>query len=156
VELYLVRHGIAEEVAESDAERALTPDGISKAKKVAKAFAKRVSGVELILHSPYRRARETAEIFAASYPKAKLQVAKNITPHDKAHIALAMLSNVGQGAKVMVVGHEPHLSCLASLLITGSERPVLEFRKAGIAGIACTGNLQSCYLMFLLTPKMMI
>ncbi len=153
MEIFLVRHGIAEDIAESDSERRLTPEGVTKTVRVAKGFAKHVPDIELIFHSPYKRARETAKIFASHYPDAVVKESKGLTPSDRARMALPLLSELSPGAKVMLVGHEPHLSALASLLMTGSERPVLEFRKAGIAGLACTGNLQHCYLMFLLTPK---
>jgi phosphohistidine phosphatase len=158
MEIYLVRHGIAEDMAESgcDSDRRLTEEGAQKTERVAKAFVKRVPLIDLILHSPYKRARETAEIFATQFPKAKLEEGKGMTPFDKAGFALPQISALSQGTKIMLVGHEPHLSCLASLLITGSDRPVMEFKKAGIAGIGCVNDLQSCYLMFLLTPKMLL
>jgi len=155
MEIYLVRHGIAEDNADTntDADRRLTAEGVARTGRVAKNFSKRISDIELIIHSPYKRAEETAKIFAEYYPDAEVKEGKGLTPFDKARMAMPLLSELPQGAKVMLVGHEPHLSCLASLLMTGSEHPVLEFRKAGIAGLACTGNLQHCYLMFLLTPK---
>jgi phosphohistidine phosphatase len=155
MEIYLVRHGIAEDIAETDPERRLTPEGVTKTVRVAKGFAKRVPEIDLIFHSPYKRAKETAKIFAAHYPAAALKEGKGLTPHDRARMAIPLLSDAGQGKRVMLVGHEPHLSSLASLLITGSERPVLEFKKAGIAGIGCGGDLAHCYLMFLLSPKFM-
>lgn len=158
MEIYLVRHGIAEDISENgrDSDRRLTEEGAQKTERVAKAFAKKVPQLDLILHSPYVRAKETARIFSAHYPKAKLAEGKGMTPFDKAGFALPQISELAHGTRVMLVGHEPHLSCLASLLITGSDRPVLEFKKAGIAGIGCVNDLQSCYLMFLLTPKMML
>ncbi len=159
MEIFLVRHGIAQELEEAggrDPDRRLTEEGLEKTKKVAKAFSKRISNLDLIFHSPYKRAKETAEIFLEHFPNAHLKEGKGLTPFDKAHMALPLLSEHGQGKKIMLVGHEPHLSCLASLLMTGSERPILEFRKAGIAGLASTGSLQHCYLMFLLSPKFLV
>lgn len=155
MEIYLVRHGIAEDFAATDAERRLTPEGIAKTERVAKGFARRVPDIGLIFHSPYKRAKETAKIFAEFYPEAVVKEGKGLTPGDRARMAIPLLSDLHPGTKVMLVGHEPHLSSLASLLITGSERPVLEFKKAGIAGIGCAGDLAHCYLMFLLTPKFM-
>lgn len=157
MEIYLVRHGIAEDVSASgeDSDRRLTPAGLEKASRVARLFTKKVADMDFVFHSPYVRARETAKIFAALYPEAILKEAKGLTPFDKARMALPLLSELGHGKKVMLVGHEPHLSSLASLLITGSERPVMEFRKAGIAGISCSGKLDQGYLMFLLSPKFM-
>jgi phosphohistidine phosphatase len=152
MEAYLVRHGIAQDPADarSDAERRLTEEGREKTARVAKEFRKRVARVDVIYHSPYARAVETAAIFAREFPKAKVEPAKGLTPHDAPKAAFPLLA--GEGA-VMLVGHEPHLSSLVSLLITGREAPVVEMKKAGIAGIECLSALQHCRLMFLLSPK---
>src|SRR5260370_41637062 len=66
VEIYVLRHGIAEdgEAGQPDAERALTPDGKKKlrsALKVAKAAGVSPS---LILTSPYKRAVQTGQAAA--------------------------------------------------------------------------------------------
>ena len=155
MEIFLVRHGIAEDPvgARSDAERRLTEEGREKTARVAKAFHRRITKIEVIFHSPYLRAAETAKIFAEEFPRAKLVAAKGLTPHDEAKSALPLISGSGPEECVMIVGHEPHLSCLASLLITGKDVPVLEFKIAGIAGIECHGPLQNCQLSFLLSPK---
>jgi phosphohistidine phosphatase len=63
VQIYLLRHGIAENTT-PDSERALTPEGREKLRRVlARARAADVA-LSLILSSPYRRAIETAEIAA--------------------------------------------------------------------------------------------
>jgi len=66
MELYLLRHAIAEENSPSgrDADRRLTDEGRDKLRRVLKRASS--AGVEpsLILSSPYKRALETAEIAA--------------------------------------------------------------------------------------------
>lgn len=155
MEFFLVRHGIAQEPdqAPSDAERHLTEEGREKTERVAKAFRRRISKISTIYHSPYLRAVETAEIFAREFPKAKVVAAKGLTPHDSPKSALPLLTGIGDEDCLMIVGHEPHLSTLASLLITGKEQPVMEIKKAGIVGVECLGPLQNCRLNFLLSPK---
>ena len=68
MEVYLLRHGIAEDAppGKSDADRALTPEGRQKLRRVLGRA--RAAGVEptLILASPYRRAVETAEVAVES------------------------------------------------------------------------------------------
>ncbi|MBV8904023.1 MAG: histidine phosphatase family protein, partial [Acidobacteriia bacterium] len=68
MELYLLRHGIAENGRPGlkDADRALTAEGKDKLKRVL--VRARGAGVEpgVILSSPYRRALETAQIAAES------------------------------------------------------------------------------------------
>lgn len=153
MELYLVRHGIAQDPSEAatDAERRLTAEGREKTARVAREFRKRISRVDVIFHSPYLRAEETARIFAGEFPRAKLVCTTGLTPHDEPKSALPLFS--GGHDAVMVVGHEPHLSSLASRLLTGKDNPLVEFKKAGIAGFECLADLQHCRLCFLLSPK---
>src|SRR4051812_28028626 len=66
MEIYILRHGIAEEATRGmqDADRALTDEGVAKLEIVLRRA--RAAGVEpsIVLTSPYRRARETAEVAA--------------------------------------------------------------------------------------------
>jgi phosphohistidine phosphatase len=153
--IFLVRHGIAEDhgTRATDAERRLTEEGREKTARVAKEFRKRVPRVSVIFHSPFVRAVETAEIFAGEFPKTRREAAKGLTPMDSAKSALPLLAGFGEDDCVMLVGHEPHLSSLVSLLITGRDSSVVEMKKAGIAGIECAANLQHARLSFLLSPK---
>lgn len=155
MELYLVRHGIAEEVSASgtDADRRLTSEGIHKVEKVAKGFAKKIEGLDIILHSTFLRARETAEIFRQHYPGAKFQEVKGITPMDAPSKALALVEMHANLDRVMIVGHEPHLSGLAALLLNGTDERILEFKRAGIAAIDWGGKGAS-QLLFFLPPRM--
>jgi phosphohistidine phosphatase len=155
MEIYLVRHGIAQDPvdAPSDAARCLTEEGIEKTTRVAHEFRKRISRVDVIFHSPYLRAAETARIFAAEFPKAKLISSGGLTPHDEPRSALPLIAAAKESGAVMLVGHEPHLSSLASRLMTGQDTPLVEFKKAGIAGFESYGDLERCRLSFFLSPK---
>src|SRR5512142_664028 len=77
MEIYLLRHATAE-AGHPDSERALTPDGKEKLRRVLKRSGARPS---LIVSSPYRRALETAQI-AAEVLAYEGQVARSdaITP----------------------------------------------------------------------------
>lgn len=154
-----MRHGIAEDASvaqeqgRDDSERKLTKEGREKTTKVARAFRKQITHVDVIFHSPYLRAVETARIFADEYPKARLEEAPGLTPMDPAKGALPLFGPFVEDDRVMIVGHEPHLSSLASLLLTGKDRPILEFKRAGIAAIDCLSSIHHCRLSFLLSPK---
>ena len=67
--LYILRHGIAAERGTpgyaNDADRPLTPEGERKLQLVAAAIKALELGFDLILSSPYLRARQTAEVVAA-------------------------------------------------------------------------------------------
>src|SRR5258706_7668086 len=77
-ELYLVRHGVAEERGDAwpdDAKRPLTDEGISRMRKVTRGLAELGVSLDLILTSPLVRARQTAEILAAGLHPAPAGVA---------------------------------------------------------------------------------
>lgn len=151
MEVFLVRHGIAEDHAASDEARQLTAEGRRKTEAVAAAFRKRVGKLDLILHSPYLRAAETAAIFSAEFPKTPVQESPGITPYDEPESVRALIEKHSGLKRLMIVAHEPLLSRSASLLLTGQESPILGFKKAGIAGIEWTE--EGGKLLFLLMPK---
>src|SRR5437016_2669513 len=66
MELYVLRHAIAFTAAEAgvkqDAERPLSPDGREKMERIAAAMKKIDVEVDLILSSPFVRAKQTAAI----------------------------------------------------------------------------------------------
>lgn len=161
MEIYLVRHGIAEDellaarAGKADSQRALTEEGLEKTAKVAKAFQKRVEDVDGILHSPFLRAKQTAEIFSSVYRMAKLHEIQGLRPFDSTEEARENIVSHENYSKIMVVGHEPHLSHLLSLFLIGSDKMNLSFKKAGIAGIEYSFTGQS-RLLFFLTPKILL
>lgn len=159
--IYLVRHGIAEDelvalrAGKNDSERILTPEGIEKTTKVAKAFSKRVPELQHIFHSPYLRALQTAEIFREQYPQSNFQEVEHFRPHDSVEKARdVILGFSGKGA-AMYVGHEPHLGQLLALLLSGKEFPSIPMKKAGIAGLEVnvTGSAR---LLFFVHPKFLL
>ena len=82
--LYIIRHAIAVDEGtpeyEDDSQRPLTDKGKKKMRQIAKGL--RALGVEfdLILSSPYVRAKETAEILADVF-----KIKKDVTIQRKPH-----------------------------------------------------------------------
>src|SRR4051812_35137123 len=64
MELYLMRHGIAEDgqPGSADSARSLTPEGRTRAAKVLRLARRTGLQPDLILSSPYVRAMQTAKI----------------------------------------------------------------------------------------------
>ncbi len=121
--LYILRHGTAEDVSTNgdDAERRLTPSGREKVRQAACGMRALKIAVNLILTSPLARAAETAETVAQALggvpsPEVLEELAAGAAP---AEIATA-LRRFRDHDGLMIVGHEPSLSRLASLLLTGS------------------------------------
>ena len=135
--LYLLRHGIAEDHGSrgSDAERELTDEGKEKTRDALSAVKKmKLFSPELVISSPYIRAKQTAEIALENFAKdGKFEISDALTPMAEITDTMTL---VGKWAKkysrIMLVGHEPHLSSFGSALL-GSPTPVIEMKKAAVA-----------------------
>lgn len=142
MQLLLIRHGIAEDIAPAgapDADRALTEDGARRLRKGANRLRTQVEQLDRVLCSPYRRARESAAIVCAAWGMGAPDIVGGCTPHDAPEDALAVLAALPGDARVALVGHEPHLGRLAGLLLTGTAHPLLRLRKGGAALLAFAG-----------------
>jgi phosphohistidine phosphatase len=154
MEIYLVRHGAAEDSGPDgrDETRRLTSEGRKKTAKMGEALRDRVRDLGIIFHSPYTRAVETAQVMGHEFGEAPLKEIPYLTPYDAPERILPLLAEAEHYRYVMVVGHQPYMSSLASLLLTGSAEPaIMEFKKSGIAGIDWTKERSQ--LLFLLSPK---
>ena len=92
--IYLLRHGIAEEPnpGTDDAIRSLTSEGRVRLTAAATSWQKMVSTPELVLTSPYLRARETATIFAKAVGyHDELRDESTAMPHSNIEDTLAVL-----------------------------------------------------------------
>lgn len=127
MELLLVRHGVAGE-GTPDAARALTKDGRRKAREAARGLAALVDGAGVVATSPLVRAAQTAELVSDALG-AEVVTVEALAPGQRYADALAWLRR-RRDERVVLVGHEPHLSGLASWLMTGRDRSVLELKKA--------------------------
>lgn len=133
MEIYIVRHAIAEEVSAdgSDEGRELTPEGKKKMKEAASGFARMEKKIDRIFTSPLARARQTAEIVGEAIHK-KIDDMKELAPgHTPAQVCQRLQQFKGLES-VMLVGHEPNCSELASYLLGGNDRLSVEFKKGAI------------------------
>ncbi|HUO05503.1 MAG TPA: phosphohistidine phosphatase SixA [Candidatus Binataceae bacterium] len=137
--LYILRHATAEEATAGgdDGARQLTER--SKAKMIGAAEGMRAMGLEFgaILTSPLVRAAQTAEIVASEYdnhptPQVMPALATGIAPA----AALAALRAYSKHEEVLIVGHEPQLSAIASIVLSGSPDAVrIRLKTAGCIAI---------------------
>jgi phosphohistidine phosphatase len=163
MDLYLLRHGIAVEPGSpgyaKDADRPLTPEGERKLGQIAEAMAELKLSFDLILSSPYVRARQTAEIVAATLKaREKLELSDSLTPGGSTKKLLDLVNSLKPAPEsVLLVGHEPYLSGLVSLLVSGKETFTVTMKKGGLCKLS-TESLhhgRCAALDWLLTPKQM-
>lgn len=162
MDLYLLRHGIAVDRGtkgcRQDAKRPLTSEGRQKLLPIAAALEILEVSFDAVLSSPYVRARQTAELIVRQMNCAtRLQFTEHLQPGGS---FLSLLKAIHQikptPGSVLLVGHEPDLSLVASRLISGSANAGFELKKAGLIAIRA-GSLRpgDGVLRFMLTPRQM-
>lgn len=135
MQIYLIRHAHAVDAAE-DPKRPLSKKGHKQVKRLAKFLRKNEAiATSEFWHSPLARSRETAERLTAQIgaPAKLLEVTGLEGGDDPAKIA-ERLKN--RKTPVAVVGHEPQLSALASLLVVGAtEPPRFVLKKSAVVAL---------------------
>jgi phosphohistidine phosphatase len=117
--LILWRHAEAED-AEPDLDRRLTGRGRKQAQRMAEWLVPRLPERFAVIASPAQRTRQTADALGCEY-----KVDRRLAPDaDVAHALAAIEWPEGPrdaAGTVVVVGHQPTLGRLASLLLAGQE-----------------------------------
>lgn len=158
MEVYLLRHGIAEDRSATgrDFDRRLTDEGKEKLRKVLKRAAKDGVEISLILSSPLVRAMETAQI-AADELKYNSEIVRTdgLTPDSSPQDVWKEIRAHRDEPAVLLAGHEPLFSATVAYLL-GSSRAMVEFRKGALVRIdfASVGAEPRGVLQWMLTPKM--
>ncbi len=129
MDLILWRHADAEE-GSPDSERELTSKGVKQAAHMAKWLQRRLPADVEVLASPARRAQQTARALTPDF-----KTVKEIGTSASAEAVLVACSWSGDDRTVVVVGHQPTLGEVASLLLTGT-REQWSLRKGAIVWIA--------------------
>jgi phosphohistidine phosphatase len=137
--VYLIRHAEAVDTA-PDFARVLSAHGRGQVAALAGFLGRtRAFRPAEIWHSPLVRARETAQGLARALTlAAPLREVAGITPEDDARVIVPQLAAATQ--PLALVGHEPHLSALGSLLVTGTaEPPVFAMKKGATLALERAG-----------------
>jgi phosphohistidine phosphatase len=155
VKLYLMRHGPAEDQAESgrDEDRALTSSGRERVRRVAKALLGFDEAPARIISSPLVRAVQTAEIMASEARNDDrgndVEVGYELRPGGPAASLIRSLT-AARPKRVMLVGHEPDLSRLAESFLGPFKR---SFDKAMVIGLRLDSPGAHVELRFVLDPN---
>ncbi|MBI3726329.1 phosphohistidine phosphatase SixA [bacterium] len=158
MEVYLVRHGIAEDGAgKPDEDRALTSEGEKKTKRALRGLRKLgVRRLDLVFSSPLVRAWETGKLVARALGADGPRVERGLAPGGDPRAVLERLSEETPEARVGLVGHQPDPGRLATWLAVGSGRG-LPLGKAGVARIDFAEKPEAAQgdLVWLLTPEVL-
>ena len=137
--LYIIRHAIAEEVGtpgyEDDSQRPLTQKGRKKMRKIAKGLKELEEKIDLILTSPYLRAAQTTEVLAKTFELDKEKVLETdyLIPTGYPDKLIDEINEkYSDVEKIALVGHEPYLSGLVSMLVAGDPDISLNLKKGGV------------------------
>ena len=158
MEIYLLRHAIAEENSPSgrDHDRRLTDEGRDKLRRVLERAA--AAGVEpsLILSSPLVRAVQTAEMAAHELGySGKIVRVDCLAPDGSPSDIWKELRGRRDESAVLLAGHEPLFSATTAYLL-GCTRSMVDFRKAGLVRIDVQGfgAAPAGVLQWMLIPKL--
>jgi phosphohistidine phosphatase len=127
MQVYLLRHGIAEDArpGQSDAERALTAEGKEKLRPAA------------IVSSPLRRAIETADIAAEALEyTGKIAESLALLPEASPYDLWEEIRRRGEEPAILLASHEPLMSAMVAFLL-GSPALQVEMKKAALVRIDC-------------------
>jgi phosphohistidine phosphatase len=162
--LYVMRHGAAAARGSSsvrtDRQRPLTTKGARRIRQVAREMKAMGLSFDLVLSSPYPRARQTAEIVAKKLrARPSLRLTDRLAVGSSPQRLLEDLRDLRpMPHSMLLVGHEPFLSNLISLLLSGRTGLHLELKKGGLCHL--TVELHRPHpratLHWLLTPGQVI
>ncbi|MFQ5474991.1 MAG: phosphohistidine phosphatase SixA [Candidatus Nanoarchaeia archaeon] len=139
--VYLVQHGEAEQ---NDPERHLTDKGVSDVEKVADQVFEKITAKKIV-HSGKARAKQTADIISKR-TGIPAEEAEGLRPMDDPSVWAEKIEE-----DVMLVGHLPHLSLLASKLIN-SEKKIVDFQ---MGCIVCLEKEEGWSVHWMVTPEIL-
>jgi phosphohistidine phosphatase len=155
-ELFILRHGIAVEPGTSgiaDAERPLTPKGIKRMRQVAHGLFKLDLKLDRIVTSPLPRALETAEIVAEALDAPGLVEVSSVLQTGASAATIERWLRERPEDRLLIVGHNPTLSDLISLLVLGTTHPLIcDLKKGAVAALERAAPGQGPYTLAWIAP----
>lgn len=156
--LYFLRHAKAAPrgAMGHDEKRPLTPEGEEIARRVAQGIAGMDLAFDQIITSPFTRAARTAEITARVLKTDKLWTTPSLASDGNPRKLVEEINdNYGSLENILLVGHEPYMSTLLSVLISGDQGAQIDLKKSGLAKLSVKNlRFAKCAtLEWLLPPK---
>lgn len=157
MEIYILRHGIAEDgkPGTPDADRALTDAGRDKLRAVLEQAHDAGVKPSLILTSPYRRAQQTAHIAGQVLGCHKIAETEVLVPGSAPKAVWEAICAKRREPALLLAGHEPLLSLTVGYLL-GAPSLQVDLKKAALVRIdqdSFTGAPHGV-LKWMLTPRL--
>lgn len=156
MDIYLLRHCDAAEFAPNDLNRPLSIKGEEQANIIGLAIQKLQHQPDCIISSPYARARQTAEIIQEHLHIERIQTSDFLVPGSDARQMIQHLN--GQAfTSPLLVGHEPQLRGMVSVIISASTMTDVLFGKGSLCCVSVPKPILSGKgtLLWLLTNEQM-
>jgi len=158
MELYVFRHGIAEDAApgQPDSSRALTDEGRKKVAEVVRTARRAGARPSLIVSSPYARALQTALAAAEEFDyQGDVLQTETLVPHGTPEAVWDELRQYRDESAILLAGHEPLLSRLVAYLLAAPALRV-EMKKAAMVRIDVEsfGPAPHGTLRWMITPRL--
>lgn len=162
--LYFLRHGIAVDrdpkSFPDDSRRPLTLKGEDRIRLICGAIQRLDISFDYILSSPFLRTRQTTDIVASEMNlRNALVFCDELKPGGEMKSLLRRISQLSpKPENVLLVGHQPDLSQIISMMISGSNDTLIDLKKGGFAKLEVDQSLRPtrcATLAWSLTPKQM-
>jgi len=141
MEVYILRHGMAQErdakKYPDDRLRPLTIEELERMREIVRGLLKIGAEFDAIYDSGYTRARQTAEVVTDAYriDNRDIQTSSALEPdHDPAEV-LELLTANRSNKRILLVGHEPHLSKTVAFFIGLRSGGAIDFKKGALCRI---------------------
>lgn len=163
MKIYLMRHGIAVKPEgfefQDDSLRPLTVEGRNKIKDIARGLRKLDIKPDLILSSPFARAKQTASILAEELELQKhLILSDLLVPNGKADAIVHMIVEDYMADELLIVSHLPCLNLLIGFLAAVNSALAINVRQGGVCCLlAADLRMENrAAIEWLLTPKILL
>jgi phosphohistidine phosphatase len=149
VQLLVIRHAPAEDrdafalTNGDDRERPLTAKGERRMRGGARALARLLPELDVLVSSPLRRALQTATIVANAYGGLEVIRLEALSPGASRAERVGFLERLDPGARVALVGHAPDLDEDVSWLLAGVSRAFVRIGKGAACLLDLPGNVDA-------------
>ena len=150
MDLLIVRHARAQDrddfasTRQPDEKRPLTAKGVRRMKKAARGLRSLVPSVGLLVSSKLRRSSQTAKIIADAYGGIEWIEQERLAPGASPQQLIAWLAAQPENETACIVGHEPDLSDLLSLLLAEKKDQPAKLKKGSACLLTFAGPVAAC------------